>query len=139
MRSRVAYFMVAYYVVILTHPSILRVKGQQTVHGFENGGCSIDIVGEIQQLFETNYHRQNEQVQQIHELHYASFQEMRRQLDSVMTSLQELNRRSQEQFRDMTNLNVSFQQMKSQLDSVVTSLQEADLHSQEQIQNIKNL
>src|SRR6218665_2675483 len=125
MRSRVAFYMVA-FVVILTHNTIHTVNGQPTVQGFENEDSSIGIVAAIQQLSEANYQRQNEQVQYIHEFHNASFQEMRRQQDAIMKSLQAVDRRSQEQMRDMQNLNVSFQQMKVQLDSVVTSLQEGD-------------
>ena len=116
MRSRLAYYMAAFVVILLTHNTILRVKGQPTVHGCEDGDESIEIVTEIQQLFGATYRRQNDQVQQMHELHNASFQEMRNQLDAVKTSLQEVNRR-------MQNLNVSLQQMKSQLDSVVTSVE----------------
>src|SRR6218665_2984417 len=96
--------------------TLFRVKGQPTVQGSENGGSSIDIVAEIQQLFGATCQWQNEQVQQIHELHNASLQEMRRQLDAVKTSLQEGDRRT-------GNLSVSFQQMKNHLDSVVTSFE----------------
>src|SRR6218665_1731989 len=125
MRSRVAFYMVA-FVVILTHNTIHTVNGQPTVQGFENEDSSIGIVAEIQQLSEANYQRQNEQVQYIHEFHNASFQEMRRQQDAIMTSLQAVDRRSQEQMRDMQNLNVSFQQMKDQQGSVVTSIEVSD-------------
>ena len=113
-------------VIILTHNTIHTVNGQPTVQGFENEDSSIGIVAEIQQLSEANYQRQNEQVQYIHEFHNASFQEMRRQQDAIMTSLQAVDRLSQEQMRDMQYLNVSFQQMKIQLDSVATSLKEGD-------------
>jgi len=125
MGSRVAYFMVA-IVILLTHNTLLRVKGQPTVQGSENEDSSIGIVAGFQQLFGATCQRQNEQVQQMHELHNASFQEMRRQLDAIMTSLQAVDLRSQEQMQDMRNLNVSFQQMKDQLDSVVTSIEVSD-------------
>src|SRR6218665_347114 len=138
MRSRVAFYMVA-FVVILTHNTIHTVNGQPTVQGFENEDSSIGIVAAIQQLSEANYQRQNEQFQYIHEFHNASFQEMRRQHDAIMTSLQAVDSHSQEQMRDMQNLNVSFQQMKVQLDSVVTNLQEGDRRSQEQIRDMTNL
>src|SRR6218665_2008280 len=138
MGSRVAYFMVA-IVILLTHNTLLRVKGQPTVQGSENEDSSIAIVAGFQQLFGATCQRQNEQVQQMHELHNASFQEMRRQLDAIMTSLQAVDLRSQEQMQDMRNLTVSFQQMKDQQDSLVTSLQEIDRRSREQMQDMKNL
>ena len=136
MSSRVAYNFAAFG-VILTLNMIFPVKGQCTVQGCENGDPSNSIVAElnveaIRQL--------NEQVQSLRELLTESFQQIRNQQDTVMTSLQAVDRRSQEQDIHIKQvqsihelLNASFQQMKNQNNTVMTSLQAIDRRSQGQM------
>ena len=145
-RVHVAYCLRA-FAVILTLSTIVSVNGQCTiVEGSENEDQSMNIVAEIRNQNVQSFGQLNRQVQSIQGL-----------LETVITSLQAGNRRSQEHDIDSKRLqsihkllNESFKTMRSQHDTVMRSqhdaiirslqavdqrLQEHDLLIKNQIQN----
>lgn len=124
---------------------IYPVKGQPTVQPCGNGDSSISYEAEIQQLLvEVIRQQQNEQLQYIHDILGASLQQMKNHQETVMISLQAIDRRSQQDFyvKQVQSihglLNASHQQLASQHNSVLRRLEAIDRRLNEHDVSITN-
>lgn len=152
MSSRVAYYLAA-FAAVLTHNTIFPVKSQSTEQCCGNGGDSNSVAAELN--VEAFRHLSN-QIQIMRELLVESFQQwknmnesfrqIKNQQDNVISTLQSVDRRLQEQDVYVQRiesihevLNASFQQAKVQQDNVISSLQSVDRRLQSQVQSIHEL
>src|SRR6218665_1738921 len=105
----------AFALIIIEHSFIFSVKTQPTAQVSENVDTSNIITEDIQQLQIELFGQLNKAVESMQEFISASFQQFKNQQDTVMTGLQEIDRRSQEQVQSINEvLNASLGQQKTQ-------------------------
>jgi len=133
----VAYCFAALSVIgLLMHNAICKVKGQSTSQNYENGNTSKSPPSELNAEAIRNLNEQmqsmrdllTESVQEMKNLK-ASFQELKNKQDTVASSLQAIEGRSEKQIQSIYALfNASFLQINTQHETIMTDLKVTNRH-----------